>query len=128
EESGSGGAAACWGRTAATKAASSASDSCRAPASRATVSLRGVWGPPRASSLITRGLSPARSARSSWVRPAARRYCRSSSPKARRVAGSPTARLLADHRVIDVDPEGGDDAVLGGQAQHVDAHAHLQIA
>ena len=52
----------------------------RARTSSATVSRRGMCAPPRSSSLMLRGLTPARSANSSWVRPAARRWSRSSSP------------------------------------------------
>ena len=71
-----------------------------ARASSATVSRRGMCAPPRSSSLMLRGLTPARSASSSWVRPAARRWSRSSSPKRRRrVAHRTRSAIVADSRV-----------------------------
>ncbi len=68
---------------AASKTARSSGDSRKASPNICTVSLRGTDLIPRSRSLMPRALSPARSASSSWVRPAARRWWRSRSPKAR---------------------------------------------
>ena len=56
----------------------------------------GCARPPRSSSLMLRGLTPARSASSSCVRPAARRWSRSSSPKLADGSSAATRAILAD--------------------------------
>ena len=74
------------GRAAASSSARASGSAASASASRVTVPRRGERAGSRSRSLTALGLSPARSARASWVRPAASRWRFSSAPKLR---GSP---------------------------------------
>ncbi len=85
-------------RAAASKAMRSSSVRPNAAASSATVSLRGVCRAPRSKSLMPRRESPARSASSSWVSPAAWRARRKRSPK-RVEPGEPGEAVLAMARL-----------------------------